>query len=81
MEHQIKKELESIRDKVVCHKDFKCIASDLLSLCEAQDIGADLMLECLEENPDECEFSFAFYGYSYLCECPMRVYISKILKK
>ena len=81
MEHEIKNELESIMDKIVCHKDFKCITSDLLSLCEAKDIGADLMLECLEENPDECAFSFAFYGYSYLCECPMRVYISKILKK
>jgi len=81
MEHQIKKELESIRANIVCHKDFRCVTSDLASLCEAKDIGADSRLECLEENPDECAFSFAFYGYSYLCECPIRVRISKLLRR
>jgi len=81
MEHQISKELESIKEKIICHKDFRCITSDLISLCEAQDIGAESTLECLDENPDECKFSFAFYGYSYLCECPIRVFISKKLKK
>jgi spore coat polysaccharide biosynthesis protein SpsF (cytidylyltransferase family) len=81
MEQKAMKEIESIRDKIECQKDFRCIKSDMNLLCEAKDMGVESMLECLDENPDDCKFSFAFYGYSHFCECPVRVYICKNLKK
>jgi hypothetical protein len=34
----------------------------------------------MEVYPQKCPFSVAF-GYSHLCQCPLRVYIAKKLKK
>lgn len=81
MEQQVSTEIEKIRDKLECRKDFRCIKADMKVLCEARDVGIESMLECLDENPDECQFSFAFYGYAYLCQCPIRVYLVKELQK
>lgn len=75
-----KKQLEEIIGQMECTKDFRCYKSGYENLCKAKDIGIESLLECLEEDPEECEFSFAFFGYSYFCQCPLRVYISRKLK-
>lgn len=81
LEPDQKNELEEIIGEIKCPKDFKCYKSGLKALCQAKDIGVDSLLECLEEDPEGCKFSFAFYGYSYFCQCPVRVYVSKRLQK
>lgn len=81
MKQQINTEIEKIRGKLECLKNFRCIAADMNLFCEARDVGIESMLECLDENPDECQFSFAFYGYAYLCQCPIRVYLAKEMRK
>lgn len=81
MEQQVRLEIKRIRDKIECRKKFRCITADMSPLCEARDVGIESMLECLDENPDECQFSFAFYGYAYLCQCPIRIYLAKELHK
>jgi len=80
MEQEIRKEVERIIDGMKCPKDFECCKSGLENLCRAKDIGLESFLECLEKNPQECEFSFSF-GHSYFCHCPLRVYIAKKLKR
>ena len=62
-----------------CPKGFKCAKSGFDKLCRAKDIGLENYLECLEENPDDCPFALSF-GYSYMCDCPLRVYLEKKLK-
>jgi hypothetical protein len=37
-------------------------------------------IDCLEENPEKCEFSLPF-GEGYLCKGALRIYIAKNLKK
>jgi len=75
-----KKQVEEIIGHMECPKDFRCYKSGYENLCKARDIGIESFLECLEEDPEGCTFSFAFFGYSYFCQCPLRVYIAKELK-
>ena len=77
---QADKEIEEIIGQMKCSKDFRCYQSGLEVLCKAKDIGLDTYLECMEASPQMCLFSVAF-GYSHLCQCPLRVYIAKKLKK
>ena len=85
MEQERKEEIEEIMARMECPKDFRCYHSGLGALCAAKDIGTDIYLECLEENPGDCKFSLTVgdsyaFGDSYLCACPLRIYICKRLK-
>ena len=80
METAHRKETEKIINQMKCAKDFQCYKSGLKALCKAKDIGITLYLQCLEENAFGCRFSVRF-GDKYDCECPLRVYIAKELKK
>ena len=75
-----KREIEKIIGEMTCPKDFRCYKAGFENLCKAEDIGIESFLKCLEKNPQECRFSLSF-GYSYLCQCPLRAYIAKKLKK
>jgi len=75
-----KNEIEKIIGQMQCAKDFQCYKSGLKALCKAKDIGITSYLQCLEENAFGCQFSVRF-GNKYYCECPLRVYIGKELKK
>ena len=80
MEQDYKKEIEEIINAFECPKDFECYKSGFEVLCNARDVGLELFVECLEKNPVWCKFSIS-YGYSYLCDCPLRVFISKKLER
>lgn len=80
MQQDSDKQIEEIIGQMKCPKDFRCWKSGLEVLCKARDIGQESFLECLEENPQECKFPLSF-GYSYFCQCPLRVYIAKELKR
>jgi len=80
MEADQKREVEEIINGVKCPKDFICYKSGFENLCKAKDIGLKSFLECLEEQPRYCKFSFGF-GDSFFCDCPLRVYIGKKLRK
>jgi hypothetical protein len=74
------REIDEIIAGLKCQKDFICYTSGLKKLCRAKDIGIESFLECLEKKPKSCQFSFAF-GLMHLCQCPLRVYLHKKLKK
>jgi hypothetical protein len=80
MEEDQRKEVEELIGQMQCSKDFRCYQSGLEVRCKAKDIGIELFLECLEENPQKCSFSFRIASTN-LCQCPLRVYIAKKLKK
>ncbi|MHC4195852.1 MAG: hypothetical protein ACYSYU_06770 [Planctomycetota bacterium] len=80
MDEKDKKAIEEILGRMQCPKNFKCAESNFEVLCKAKDIGMESHLECLEPNRPRCKFSLPF-GYSYFCTCPLRVYLSKKLKK
>jgi hypothetical protein len=80
MEQISKSEIEEIIAGLKCQKDFICCESGLKNLCSAKDIGIESFLECLEKKPTSCQFSVPF-GLMHLCQCPLRVYLYKKLKK
>jgi hypothetical protein len=72
-------EIEKIARCMTCSKDFICYKSGFDKLGKARDFGMEEYIDCLEENPEECEFSLPF-GEGYLCKCAVRIYIAKNLK-
>ena len=80
MKEEDRKQIEEIMAGMQCPKDFQCAKSGFEHLCKARDFGLDHYLECLEENPRICPFALPF-GYGHFCQCPLRVYLSKKLKK
>ena len=73
-------EIEKIIGEINCTKGFKCYESGFKILCKAKDIGIDSFLECLERDPNACQFSFPF-GITHLCRCPIRVYVANKMNK
>jgi hypothetical protein len=80
MKDEDRKKIEVILNGMQCPKNFKCADGGFEHLCKARDIGLDNYLDCLEGNPSDCLFALSF-GCSYLCRCPLRVYLAKELKK
>jgi len=72
--------VEEIIGDIKCPKDFICYKSGFEQLCKAEDVGRKSVLKCLEENPEECKFSLPI-GLTYYCQCPLRFYIARKLKK
>ena len=60
--------------------DFECYNLEVGPICKAKDIGIEHYVECLEENPEKCNFSFPF-GHWHICRCSLRIYVAKELKK
>lgn len=79
MDNNIKEEIEEIIGQMQCSKDFICAKDGFEHLCKAKDFGLEKYLDCLDESPMECTFALSFAN-GYLCQCPLRVYISKKLR-
>ena len=75
-----KEEIEKIKSEMKCPKDFECCKSKSDNPCRTRDIGIKSFLECLQENPQGCEFSLLF-GSSWLCQCPLQIHLAKKSKK
>jgi hypothetical protein len=81
MNEKQKKQIEAILDGLQCSKDFVCYTSGQKKLCKAEDIGLDSYLVCLENDPRGCTFFAVVFGDKHFCQCPLRVYIAKKMKK
>jgi len=80
MEETIFQEINEIRKRMKCSKGFMCAESGFNRLCKAKDIGLKRHLLCLELAPALCDFALHFEN-KYYCSCPLRVYLTKTLKK
>ena len=79
-ERLIRTELESLIKKAPCPNNHICSRLDDEHLCKVKDVGLDSFVECLEVEPYDCSYAI-FYGHAYYCQCPIRVYLVKKLKK
>ena len=80
MEPDHEKEIRQIIAEFDCPKDFVCYKSGFSNLCEAKDIGLERYLECFHESPEKCMFLLSYANVHY-CDCPLRLYIARKLKK
>ena len=67
-----KKQIETIKSEMSCPREFKCQKTGFANFPKVKQVGK--LLECLEDNKQECEFSVSF-GIGYLCRCPLNRYI------
>jgi hypothetical protein len=72
--------LQEITRDVSCPKNFQCYKSGFQDLCKVRDVGMQTFVECYQEDPCNCTFSFSLYGWNY-CRCPVRVYVVKNLTR
>ena len=63
-----------------CPQGSKCHNQEAGNLCKAKDVGMELFVECLEENPFEC-ICATYFAQSWYCACPPRVHIAKELNQ
>ena len=75
-----RRRIEEIIGKMVCPKGFRCAESGFENLCKARDFGVESYLDCLDENRSLCRFALPFADI-YLCQCPLRVFLAKKLRR
>ena len=80
MEKIIQEQIEEIINGLKCLKGHSCYTSGFKNLCKAKDIGLESFIACLMKNPLECRFSIQFGEISF-CQCQLRIYIAKKLRK
>ena len=80
IDEEFEKEIKEIMGGLQCPKGFECYKSGFEFLCKARIAGTESqVLVCSEKQPQMCKFLDLMGGY--LCECPLRIYIAKKLKK
>ena len=75
---EVEKHIEETISKTKCLKDFKCYKPGFKDLPKVKIMGSKTLIECFEENAEECEYSFHF-GNSFFCKCPVLSHILKNL--
>jgi hypothetical protein len=80
MDVDVKNQIDKIKGKVECSREFCCLKTGFDKSCKAKDVGVKGYLECLEEDASLCPFSVS-YGSAYFCSCPLRVHICKTMGK
>lgn len=80
MREDERQRIEEIIGGMSCPKGFKCAESGFVNLCKAKDFGVESFLDCLDEGRSHCKFALPFADI-HLCQCPLRVYVAKKLKK
>ena len=80
MKQIVDSKLGKIMDGMQCPKDFICKKSGFKILCKANYVESGKCVECLDEKPKLCSFSLTFGG-TFLCICPVRVYLAKELNR
>ena len=80
IQKEIHSHIEGMIGSIKCPKDFICYTSEFKSICRAKDIGLESFVACLATDPLKCKFSIHFGGI-FFCQCMLRIYIAKKLKK
>jgi len=78
--HETISEIEQLIATFKCPRDYKCYTLKFEELCEAVIFGNGEMVECINGNAANCQFSAPF-GEGYFCDCPLRAYIAKKFNK
>lgn len=80
MKEAYKNLIEEIMPGMQCSKNFTCVESGFENLCKARYCRNENYLECLEPNPESCEYALP-NSSGYLCQCPLRIYLREKLGK
>ena len=80
-----REQLKEIMSEMSCKKNFECYKCGFENLCNGEPVGGHFVKceransKCSEEKRLNCDFSISF-GYGFVCRCPIRIYVAKIVK-
>jgi hypothetical protein len=58
-----------IQKTTKCRRNFSCLSGET-TLCKVEEIMGDVIfIKCMDSN--SCEYRF-YFGYSQICNCPVR---------
>jgi hypothetical protein len=80
MKDEDRKKIKKIMAGIQCKKNFACVENGFKNLCKAEDTGIEKVIRCLDEKPSACSFALPF-GTVHFCQCQLRIYLSRKLKK
>lgn len=80
MREEDRRLIEEIIGGMTCPKGFRCAESGFENLCQARDFGVESYLDCLDQSREHCRFALPFADI-YLCQCPLRVFLAKKLRR
>ena len=80
MEEVLKRKIKKIISENRCPNDLECYKSGFARVSKVRYKRPELYLECLEKDSQKCKLSL-HRGNRFFCQCPIRVYIFKVLKK
>ncbi|MCK4499417.1 hypothetical protein KAU11_02905 [Candidatus Babeliales bacterium] len=80
LSHETILEVEQLISTFKCPSDYSCYKLKFEELCEAVIFGDGEMIECVDKNASTCHFSSPF-GDGYFCNCPLRAFVARKLKK
>lgn len=72
------KTIKGIVQSINCKYGFKCLNNANKNICKAESIPFSNLVECNNEHPQKCNFSFS-YGEGFYCKCPLRKYLIQSL--
>ncbi|MBN2406478.1 MAG: hypothetical protein JXJ19_02165 [Elusimicrobia bacterium] len=65
------------RSAVKCNKGYRCRNGGCGNICKAAEFGKSFLM-CMEDRPADCEFASDTFGDgTYICYCPLRLYIHR----
>ncbi|MCK5024008.1 MAG: hypothetical protein KAR56_00145 [Thermoplasmata archaeon] len=70
--------IKQILENAACSHSCKCYQVKPDEICKARATDLENLLECLEDDPEQCTFSMPFGG-TYFCKCQTRIELAKIL--
>jgi hypothetical protein len=80
MKEEVRRRIDTIRAGMECPKGFICDESGFQHLCKARDRGLEEFVDCLADDRAGCGFALSF-GHGHLCQCPLRIYVARKLRK
>ena len=72
--------IKQASENSTCSHGCKCYKLKPDEICKARATDLENLLECIEDDPEQCTFSMAFGG-TYFCKCQTRIELAKILDK
>ncbi|MBA3046047.1 MAG: hypothetical protein KKH41_07365 [Candidatus Thermoplasmatota archaeon] len=78
MDEEKLRTLEKIIRASPCPVGCWCYKTRPEELCKAKIMGLESLLECMEDEPEDCSFALAF-GESFFCRCATRKEIAKLI--
>ena len=80
MKEDLQQELDCLKEKTSCSKNYRCISDTIQDLCDAKFHALANLLECIDHQKTSCQHSIKVSSI-YICNCPLRKFLALNLEE